>query len=106
VKKEDRLLLLVSKLEFSLVPNILVGNTCPNLIKIFVLFFVPAKASVLFCLARKVPKEHTGIQERSLLPALLPPERPVKRLVAEALFFSFFSLLKRKGHIKFVYNIP
>jgi hypothetical protein len=40
-----------------------------------VTFFVPSNTSILFCLARKVPKEHTAIQERAFLSALLPPER-------------------------------
>ena len=31
-------------------------------------FFVPLKTSVLFCLARKVPKEHTVIQGRDAPP--------------------------------------
>jgi hypothetical protein len=103
---------------------------------------VSAKASVLFSLARKVPKEHTAIQERSLLSALLPSERLYvmdrgdfiiyfrirenhskeivsaltphpeqgrspkgeahrRRFGVRALFFSFFYLLKRKGHMKF-----
>jgi len=38
-------------------------------------FFISLKASLLFCLARKVAKEHTAIQERSFLSALLPTER-------------------------------